>query len=602
MIHMYDVQIIEPVKKHSGVADSAAPLLVAAYCRVSTKEEAQLKSLKSMSDYYREYINSHEGWQLVDVYIDEGKSGTKFGNRPELQRMMNDCREGKIQYIITKSISRLGRESESLKMYVQELTNRRIPIYFEEDRIDSTDPNCRFELGIKSVISEEEVANTSRHVALGKQMKMARGIMVGFPKCLGYDYNIETKTITINEEGAKTVRYIFERYLNGAGCTVIARELNEKGIKTLRGNAWGTSSVAGIIKNEKYCGELLQGKTVTIDPINKVRTKNNGLARQFRIENHHEPIISRETFEQARELMEKRSQNRRRAAQGEIPRMKFSRQYAFSSLLECGFCHKMLSRRSWHSGTPNQKTVWQCALATKKGKVFCSESKGMHEKIIEDAFLEAFSIITADNGEILDIFLKRVEKNLKADKVETEIRKKERQYEDVRNKLGKLIDSHLDGIIDAKVYKQKEAELCIERDAIEKELSELNVIRTSNGSIEKKIEGMRKILDDKPILKEFDRKIFESVIEKVIVGGYTEDGCVDPYMLTFIFKTGYEYRFDNAKLRFGEGNFVMECSDGIEKNVYSHNVDKSYSHHSYNSCGVRGVDVKSGQVDREKML
>ena len=194
-----------------------------------------------MSDYYREFISRHEGWELVDVYIDEGKTGTKFDNRPELQRMMNDCRAGKIQYIITKSVSRLGRENESLRMYIQELRNRGIAIYFEEDNINTLTSDCGLALGIKQVVAQEEVVNTSKHVKLGNQIKMRRGEMVGFPECLGYDYHADTKTITVNEEGAKTVRYIFERYVSGAGCTVIARELNEQGIRTLRGNTWGTS-------------------------------------------------------------------------------------------------------------------------------------------------------------------------------------------------------------------------------------------------------------------------------------------------------------------------------------------------------------------------
>ena len=593
---MNSVEIIKPTKNLSGVVEQTTPLLVAAYCRVSTKEEAQLKSLKSMSDYYREFISRHEGWELVDVYIDEGKTGTKFDNRPELQRMMNDCRAGKIQYIITKSVSRLGRENESLRMYIQELRNRGIAIYFEEDNINTLTSDCGLALGIKQVVAQEEVVNTSKHVKLGNQIKMRRGEMVGFPECLGYDYHADTKTITVNEEGAKTVRYIFERYVSGAGCTVIARELNEQGIRTLRGNTWGTSSVAGIIKNEKYCGDLLQGKTVTTDPIGKKRIKNDGRSEQCLVRNHHEAIVPKEIYEQARELMAKRSINRKRSREGEEG-SKISRQYAFSSMLECGFCHKMLSRRSWHSGTIHQKTIWQCAYATKKGKAFCPDSKGIDEKIIEDAFLEAFSIITSDDGKVLERFLNRVEKTLKADKIEAEIRKKERAYETVRNKLNKLIDSHLEGILDEKVYQEKQEILCEERDSLEKEIIELQGTRDSNNTIEKRVEGMRKLLSDKPILKKFDRKVFESIVEKVIVGGYTEEGIIDPYMLTFVFKTGYEHRFEDAKLRFGTGNYVMCCTDGIGKSVYSNDAVKSCSDNADDTRGVRGAPVETQLIE-----
>ena len=188
-------------------------------------------------------------------------------------------------------------------------------------------------------------------------MKMKRGELVGFQGCLGYDYDVNTKSISINEEGAKTVRYIFDRYVAGAGSTMIARELNEQGILTIKGNPWVSSSVMGIINNEKYKGDILLGKTFTVDPISKRRLDDLGEEDRYYIHNHHEGIVSEETFDRAQEIRNRRNGGRKHnVTPGK--REKFSRQYAFSCMLECGFCGASLSRRRWHSNSKYKKTIW----------------------------------------------------------------------------------------------------------------------------------------------------------------------------------------------------------------------------------------------------
>ena len=170
-------------------------------------------------------------------------------------------------------------------------------------------------------------------------MKMKRGELVGFQGCLGYDYHKDTKTITVNEEEAEIVRYIFNRYIEGAGGSVIAHELENLGYKTKYGSStWVQSTVIGIIKNEKYKGDLLLGKTFTVDPISKRRLENFGEEDKFYIRNHHEPIISEEVFEKAQEILSRRNVNRGKIGEGNTKREKYSRKYAFSCMLECGFC------------------------------------------------------------------------------------------------------------------------------------------------------------------------------------------------------------------------------------------------------------------------
>lgn len=189
---------------------------------------------------------------------------------------------------------------------------------------------------------------------------------------------------------------------------MIARELNEQGITTIKGNPWTTSSVMGIINNEKYKGDILLGKTFTVDPISKRRLENLGEEDRFYIRNHHEPIISEETFARAQEIRERRNGGRKSPTPGK--REKYSRQYAFSCMLECGFCGASLSRRRWHSSSKYKKTIWQCVKSTKSGKRYCPDSKGIPEQVIEEAFIESYKMLCSDNKDVLEEFITRVEK------------------------------------------------------------------------------------------------------------------------------------------------------------------------------------------------
>ena len=277
-------------------------LRVAAYCRVSTDDEDQIKSYNSMVRYYTDLIKSNKQWVFAGVFADKAITGTKTDKREEFQLLIQECLSGNI-------------------------------VYFEVEKINTL-KDGEFLLTILSSVAQQEVENTSAYVKKGLKMKMKRGELVGFQGCLGYDYDVVTKSLSINEEGAETVRYIFDRYVAGAGSTMIARELNEQGISTIKGNPWTSSSVMGIINNEKYKGDILLGKTFTVDSISKRTLENLGEEDRFYIKNHHEPIVSEETFARAQEIRERRNGGRKKGvAPGK--REKFSRQYAFSCMLEC---------------------------------------------------------------------------------------------------------------------------------------------------------------------------------------------------------------------------------------------------------------------------
>lgn len=529
-------------------------LRVAAYCRVSTDDEDQIKSYNSMVKHYTDLIKNNREWIFVDVYADKAITGTKVDKRDEFQRLIQDCMEGNVDMIIAKSIPRFARNTLDTLKYVRMLKERNIAVYFEVEKINTL-KDGEFLMTILSSVAQQEVENTSAYVKKGLKMKMKRGELVGFQGCMGYDYDIETKSISINEEGAKTVRYIFERYVAGAGSSMIARELNEQGIVTLRGNPWTSSSVMGIINNEKYKGDILLGKTFTVDPISKRRLENLGEEDRYYIHDHHAPIISEEIFEKAQEIRNRRNGNRKH---GVMPgkREKYSRQFAFSSMLECGFCGASLSRRRWHSSSKYKKTIWQCVKATKDGKRFCPDSKGIPEQVIEEAFIESYRMLCCDNKDVLEEFLNRTEKALGENAVEDQVHKLEKSIEKISAKRKKLLDNYLLGVVEQEIYEETDIGLKAELTNAKAKLQYLRQQLNEESSLQQRLTEFRKALSKNQVLEEFDRGIFESIIERVLIGGYDEDGNKDPYKITFIYKTGFRSEIGNTKARFGKSSSV----------------------------------------------
>ena len=557
-------------------------LRVAAYCRVSTDDEDQIKSYNSMVRYYTDLIKSNKQWVFAGVYADKAITGTKTDKREQFQAMIQECLAGNIDLIIAKSIPRFARNTLDTLKYVRMLKERNIAVYFEVEKINTL-KDGEFLLTILSSVAQQEVENTSAYVKKGLKMKMKRGELVGFQGCLGYDYDKATKSISINEEGAETVRYIFDRYIAGAGSTMIARELNEQGKPTVKGNRWTTSGIMGIINNEKYKGDILLGKTFTVDPISKRRLHNLGEEDRYYLKDHHEGIVSAEIFERAQEMRRRRNgESKKTAVSGK--REKFSRQYAFSCMLECGFCGATLSRRSWHSGSKYQKTMWQCVKSTKRGQRFCPDSKGIPEEVIETAFVESYRMLCGDHKDVLEEFIKRVEKTLSEESAADKIEKIGKRIYNIKYKRKKLLENLLEGVVATDIYEETDLGYKKQLSEAEAQISMLEQQHESESSLQRRLADFKKALSQNQVLEEFDRGIFESIIEKVIVGGYDENGEKDPYKIIFIYKTGFRNEIGNAKERFGKKPKAVET----EKEMCSHSADEVKDVCSYNSddtCG-----------------
>ena len=559
-------------------------LRVAAYCRVSTGDEEQIKSYDSMVKYYTDLIKKNPDWKFVEVYADKASTGTKAETRENFQRLIADCMSGKIDMVISKSLSRFAWNTLDTLKYVRQLRAKNVAIYFEVEKIN-TMKDGEFLLTILSSVAQQEVENTSAYVKKGLKMKMKRGELVGFQGCLGYNYDTETKTISINEKEAETVRYMFERYAAGAGSTIIARELNEQGIMTIRGNPWTSSSVMGVINNEKYTGDILLGKTFTVDPITKRRLDNLGEEDKFFVKNHHEPIVSHEIFEKCQAYRERRNGGRKHDVEPG-KREKYSRMFAFSSMIECGFCGGHLTRRKWHSSSKYKKTIWQCVTSTKGGKRMCPDSKGIPEQVIEEAFIESYRLLSSDDHEVVKEFMERLEKTLGDDVVEKNYQKAKREVKLYKDKRKKLLDKYVEGRVSNEVYESTDAEYetayneaLLQYKYYEKQLR-------GDDSLRKRIEGFKKTLEKNRVMEEFDREVFESIVEKVIVGGYDDDGNKDPYKVTFIYKTGFEDSINSAKTKFGPKDKKSDKNVSSNNSVDGENVSLNRSDDTCGDCSV----------------
>lgn len=558
---------IDPIKPKSlnEQPEGNEKLRVAAYCRVSTDDEEQLKSYNSMVAYYKDKITNQPNWEYAGVYADCGVTGTSTKNRTEFNRMIDDACAGKIDYIITKSISRFARNNGDIITSINMLRNRGIYVFFEEETLDSASPGYELILTVLGIIAQQEVENTSSHVKQGLYMKMSRGELVGFNKCLGYDYDKETKQISVNPEEAELVRYIFERYIYGIGSTDIAKELNEKGLRTIKGNEWGSSTIMSILQNEKYIGDLRQGKTYTNNPIDKHRACNRGESQMYYAKDHHEPIIDREIWDKAQAIHKIRIRGRTMGSTEKVDN--YSRKYAFSSKLECFFCGSKLTRRSWHGELEEKykKIIWHCGNYVKNGAQYCPDSKGIEERVIETAFIEAYNLLCGNNQDVVEKFLSRVEKTLDKEKISSKEKKLEEKISVISKKRQKLVENYLDGTIEKEVYKPKDDEIKAELRSLQKEYAQIKAQTVDRETMKKRIENFRAVLSEGGIMTVFDRDIFDRMIEKVIVGGLDENGEKDSYKLTFVFKTGWKQDVDNSKGKLKEKDKAEKCSQSLNE-------------------------------------
>lgn len=508
---------------------------VAAYVRVSTDGEEQLQSFKSQKEYYKDKISKNKDWVMVGIYADEAVTGTKTVKRDGFLKMINDCMEGLVDVILTKSISRFSRNLVDTLQYVRLLKEKGVAVIFEKENINTLSMESEMALALLSTLAQNEVESLSANVKLGIRMKMKRGEMMGFNGCLGYDYHPEDKSITINPEEAETVREIFDMYLAGYGSSTIAKELERLGRKNKRGEIkWTCSGIRTIINNEKYKGDLLLGKTFTVDPVSKRRLANMGEEEQYYIKGHHEAVVPPEIWEAAQEIRKSRYRKDTMSVDG--TRKKYSRKYAFSSMCECGFCGKYLTRRSHNQTVAQTKPVWKCRTSTNFGIKNCPHSKAVDEAVIENAFLDMFHLLADNFDDVFDSVIRSIEETLSDNECVVKLQRVDKIISKLESKRKKLTGLLLDDKITKEAYDAQYNELVRKTNQAKKEHSLYSASAETQKYASRRMKEIRTCLSQAYMPDKFDRVVFESIVEKVIVGGIESDGTADPYKLTFVLK------------------------------------------------------------------
>lgn len=331
---------------------------VAAYCRVSTDNEDQTNSFESQQRYFRQYIERNPDWELYEVFADEGISGTNTKKRKEFNRMIACAKNGDFDLIVTKEISRFARNTLDSIFYTRDLKKHGVGVIFMNDNINTLDGDAELRLAIMSSIAQEESRKTSERVKWGQKRQMEQGVVFG-RSMLGYD--VKDGKMYINEDGAKVVRLIFHKFVNeGKGTHVIARELREEGIKPMRVKEWQNTVILRVIRNEKYCGDLVQKKTYTPDFLSHEKKVNLGQEEFVIIKDHHEPIISRELFDKANRILDEKSLSQEGKA-------KHSNRYPFSGKIKCGCCGSSYVARYKTRKNGSRYKSWRCLEAARHG-------------------------------------------------------------------------------------------------------------------------------------------------------------------------------------------------------------------------------------------
>ena len=385
------VSVIEPQKSILVDKEKYHQKRVAAYCRVSTDSEEQLTSYQNQVRVYTEMIAANKEWEFAGLYADEGISGTRADKRPEFQRMIRDCQNGKIDYIITKSVSRFARNTVECLEYVRSLKAQGIGIFFEEQNIDTLKNESELYLVIYAGFAQSESESISKHITWTYRKKFEEGkVSFQYKNFLGYRKGADSQPEVVPEEAA-IVERIYEMFLAGQPVKVIAQTLQAEKIEIPGKNlSFSKNMIMNILRNEKYCGDCILQKTVTVDCISKTRKVNQGEAPMYIVENNHPAIISREVFNRAQEELIRRQALQAKSDKTSITATGKYSKYALTEVLQCAECGSRYRRVTW-TAHGRKKIVWRCISRLDYGTKHCKDSITVEEEALHGAVVRALN-------------------------------------------------------------------------------------------------------------------------------------------------------------------------------------------------------------------
>lgn len=528
------VTVIEP--KRSIVVDKAKyeQLRVAAYCRVSTDSEEQLTSYKTQMKVYSEMIAAKKEWQFAGLYADEGISGTRADKRPEFNRMINDCLAGKIDYIITKSVSRFARNTVDCLDTVRMLKSRGIGVYFEEQNIDTLKSDSELYLVIYAGFAQSESESISKNITWSyrKNFEDGKAIFI-YKRLLGYQKGEDGKPEIVPSE-AEYVKRIFDMFLSGQPVELISKTLRNENIVIPGKNfTFSKAMIMSILRNEKYCGDCILQKSVTVDCISKTRKVNEGEAPMYIVENNHPAIISRELFNRAQEEISRRNVTAPKSQKTSITATgKYSR-YALSEVLKCAECGTRYRRCTWTSHY-QRRIVWRCISRLDYGKKHCPDSITVHEPALHATIVRALNRFNEENeATYLTLMKATIGDAIGLNGGSDEIDLLTRRIEALNKRMITMVNEAIQRGEDIESNEVDFKEISEEIEQLNRRIQAIQESQTDSESLQERLNKIQETIDQREKNKyRYDDAIVRQMIECIQVH---KDG-----KLTIIFGGGYE--------------------------------------------------------------
>lgn len=506
--------------KPEVVRASKRQLRVAAYCRVSTDDEEQLTSYEAQKNYYTDKIMTNKEWTMAGIFADEGITGTSARKRPEFLRMIRQCKQGKIDIVLTKSISRFARNTVDCLNYVRALKELGIAVIFEKENMNTLEIDSEILITMLGAFAQSESESISANVRWGIRQAMKEGkATIQYKYLYGYRKGDDSKPEIIPDQ-AEVVRKIYDLFLSGTPVRGIQEYLNANSVPNINGEPkWARSAIDSILTNEKYCGDVLLQKTYIDDCINKKVKKNTGQLPMYLVQNHHEGIISRETFDAAQAELARRSAgkspSKKNAPTG---RSRYSSKYALSDRLYCGECGTRYQRCTWRNRDGSKRIVWRCVSRVDYGSKYCHDSPTLDEDPLHRAVLAAINSAVNDKDNIVYNLKAAMEKELApAAGQQLSLSEIDDRLEQLNTEFSKVLAEASESG-DQAAYSDRFREIMQKQTALKAQRDEIQWLLAESGKATAHIEQCRQAAETTPsAITEWDDALIRQVVESVTV-------------------------------------------------------------------------------------
>ena len=513
------VTLIQPKKSFIVDKEKHRQKRVAAYCRVSTGSDEQITSYNNQMKVYTEMIAANKEWEFAGLYADEGISGTRADKRPQFQKMIDDCLKGKIDMIITKSVSRFARNTVECLDYVRMLKEKGIGIYFEEQNIDTLKSDSELYLVIYAGFAQSESESISKNITWTHRKNFEEGKPIFmYSRWLGYKKG-EDGTPEIVPEEAEVVRRIFDMYLSGKSTDEIANIMRSENITFPEKKLiLSKSAIIRMLKNEKYCGDCILQKTITLDPISKKRKANEGEAPMWLVENSHPAIISRDVFNRVQEETSRRNAKAPASQKNALTATGKHSRYALTDVLMCGECGSRFRRVTW-TARGNKRIVWRCISRLDYGKKYCPDSITVSEAALHRAIVKALNKFNAeDESTYLMLMKSTIGDAIGLNGGSDEIDLLERRIDALNKRMLDLVSESIQEGNDAESYEEEFKSISTQIEQLNGRINAIRESESEDGELQARLEEIQDTIANRKKNKDvYDDSIVRQMVECIKV-------------------------------------------------------------------------------------